>query len=83
MENNYTNFEIHGQGVELEPYGLLSINSYSGILTVQEAVDCEKFDVLKVRKKKFSVIILFWVGCKKISYVCSVCLIIVVFAGEI
>ncbi|XP_011475620.1 B-cadherin isoform X2 [Oryzias latipes] len=51
VENNYTNFEIHGQGVELEPYGLLSINSYSGILTVQEAVDCEKFDFLKVKFK--------------------------------
>ncbi|RVE70763.1 hypothetical protein OJAV_G00067730 [Oryzias javanicus] len=51
VENNFTNFEIHGQGVELEPFGLLSINSYSGVVTVQEHVDREKFDVLKVKFK--------------------------------
>ncbi|XP_024147802.1 cadherin-like protein 26 [Oryzias melastigma] len=50
-ENNYTNFEIHGQGVDLEPFGLLSINSYSGTVTVQDHVDCEKFEGLKVKFK--------------------------------
>ncbi|XP_059189063.1 cadherin-like protein 26 [Centropristis striata] len=48
IEKNYTFFEIHGEGVEKEPIGLLKIDSSSGMITVNGPVDHEKYKVLKL-----------------------------------
>lgn len=41
-------FNLHGQGVELDPKGLLSINEDTGEITVLYAVDYEEYQILKV-----------------------------------
>lgn len=42
-------FELHGQGVDEEPMGVISIDEYSGMLNVHKAVDYEKWHTLEVR----------------------------------
>uniref|UniRef100_A0AAX7UVW4 Cadherin domain-containing protein n=1 Tax=Astatotilapia calliptera TaxID=8154 RepID=A0AAX7UVW4_ASTCA len=42
-------FELHGQGVDEEPMGVISIDEYSGMLNVHKAVDYEKWHTLELR----------------------------------
>lgn len=42
-------FELHGQGVDEEPMGVISIDEFSGMLNVHKAVDYEKWHTLEVR----------------------------------
>ncbi|XP_074499918.1 cadherin-like protein 26 [Sebastes fasciatus] len=48
IEKNYTFFKIKGQGVNLDPIGVLKINEDTGIITVHKHVDHEKYKVLKL-----------------------------------
>lgn len=50
VEKKLVLFEIHGQGVDKEPTGILKINNSTGEIFVHGPVDYEKFKVLKVRK---------------------------------
>nr|XP_033484428.1 cadherin-2-like [Epinephelus lanceolatus] len=50
VEEKASFFEIHGQGVDEEPKGILQINKNTGILSVHGPVDYEKYRVLKVRR---------------------------------
>lgn len=50
MEQKYrVHFELHGQGVDKYPKGLLSIDKESGMVYVHRAVDYEDITILKVR----------------------------------
>ncbi|KAM6980812.1 cadherin-like protein 26 [Aplochiton taeniatus] len=50
IERKYTvNFELHGEGVEEEPKGVLSIDKDSGIVFVHKALDYEVHKILKLR----------------------------------
>ncbi|CAI5688724.1 unnamed protein product [Oreochromis niloticus] len=42
-------FELHGQGVDEEPTGVISIDEHSGMLNVHKAVDYEKWHALELR----------------------------------
>uniref|UniRef100_A0A3B4GX61 Cadherin domain-containing protein n=1 Tax=Pundamilia nyererei TaxID=303518 RepID=A0A3B4GX61_9CICH len=42
-------FELHGQGVDEEPMGVISIDEFSGMLNVHKAVDYEKWHTLELR----------------------------------
>lgn len=65
-------FNLHGQGVELDPKGLLSIDEDTGEITVHYAVDYEEYPVLKVwgqflhnvrRFFFFSCLLFLWCMC--------------------
>lgn len=47
-------FNLQGEGVELDPKGLLSINENTGEISVHYAVDYEQYQLLKVLKGNFS-----------------------------
>lgn len=49
VDNKHTEFKILGQGVDVEPKGILQINEKTGEVTVHGPVDYEKYNVLKVR----------------------------------
>ncbi|XP_010753854.3 cadherin-like protein 26 [Larimichthys crocea] len=50
MEQKYrVHFELHGQGVDKYPKGLLSIDKESGMVYVHRAVDYEDITILKLR----------------------------------
>ncbi|XP_038590697.1 cadherin-like protein 26 isoform X1 [Micropterus salmoides] len=49
VEKKLVLFEIHGQGVDKEPTGILKINNSTGEIFVHGPVDYEKFKVLKLR----------------------------------
>lgn len=44
-------FQLHGNGVDKDPVGLLSIDPESGILMVNGKIDYEQYKLLKVGKK--------------------------------
>lgn len=48
VEKTLTLFEIHGQGVDKDPKGVLEINDRTGEIFVQGPVDYEKYNGLKV-----------------------------------
>lgn len=48
VEKTLTFFEIHGQGVEEEPKGVLQINNRTGEMTVHRTVDFEAYKEIKV-----------------------------------
>ncbi|XP_045911482.1 cadherin-like protein 26 [Micropterus dolomieu] len=51
VEKKLVLFEIHGQGVDKEPTGILKINNSTGEIFVHGPVDYEKFKVLKLTFK--------------------------------
>ncbi|XP_049436346.1 cadherin-2-like [Epinephelus fuscoguttatus] len=53
VEEKASFFEIHGQGVDEEPKGILQINKNTGILSVHGPVDYEKYRVLKLNYQSF------------------------------
>ncbi|KAM6929800.1 cadherin-2-like [Lycodopsis pacificus] len=48
VEKSIPFFNIHGQGVEKEPKGVLQINKLTGQITVHRPVDFEKYQVIKL-----------------------------------
>ncbi|XP_068454267.1 cadherin-like protein 26 [Clinocottus analis] len=48
IDKELTIFKINGQGVDLDPKGILQINKNTGDITVHQPVDFEKYNVLKL-----------------------------------
>ncbi|XP_049920197.1 cadherin-2A-like [Epinephelus moara] len=48
VEKKLTFFKIHGQGVDLEPTGILQIDENTGVISVHGPVDYERYRVLKL-----------------------------------
>lgn len=68
-------FNLHGQGVELDPKGLLSINEETGEITVHHPVDYEEYQVLKVQREFLPNIYLFVVFfCSLFLFVWCMCI---------
>ncbi|KAG8002549.1 Cadherin-like protein 26 [Nibea albiflora] len=55
VDNQFTKFEIHGEGVEKEPKGILQIDEKTGEVTVHGPVDYETYKVLKCTFQAFDV----------------------------
>lgn len=53
VEKNITIFEIHGQGFDEEPKGVLQINERTGELTVHRSVDFEQYQKFTVTFQAF------------------------------
>ncbi|XP_027133093.1 cadherin-like protein 26 isoform X2 [Larimichthys crocea] len=56
VDNKHTEFKILGQGVDVEPKGILQINEKTGEVTVHGPVDYEKYNVLKCTFKAYDVL---------------------------
>ncbi|TNN43109.1 Cadherin-2 [Liparis tanakae] len=48
VQKKFTIFKISGQGVDLDPKGLLEINKITGQVKVNRAIDYEEYQVLKL-----------------------------------
>ncbi|XP_078026023.1 cadherin-like protein 26 isoform X1 [Epinephelus lanceolatus] len=53
VEKKLTFYEIHGQGVDLEPKGILQIDENTGVISVHGPVDYERYRVLKLTFQAF------------------------------